>query len=64
MIDEDKLAQSGLTPGPSLQLIYAHLLSKANLQYGVLAGKKAQKFGEPDREKLFGNDDILHFDNI
>ena len=64
MIDEDKLAQSGLTPGPALQLVYAHLLSKANLQYGVPAGKKAQKFGEPDIEKLFGEDDILNFDNI
>ena len=39
MIDEEKLADCGLGPGPALELVYAHIFSKANLKYGVLAGK-------------------------
>ena len=39
MIDEEKLADCGLAPGPALELVYAHMFSKANLKYGVLAGR-------------------------
>lgn len=64
MIDEEKLPQINTKFGPVAELIYAHLFSKAALQYGVLAGKKKPAPAGPtlsDPGFSFGDDDIIKF---
>ncbi|EFI33166.1 SapC family protein [Desulfonatronospira thiodismutans ASO3-1] len=64
MIDEEKLKGFTSNYGPTMELIAAHLFSKANLQYGVLAGKKraVPEPGPVDPGFSFGDDDIIRFD--
>lgn len=59
MIDKEKLPQINTKFGPVAELIYAHLFSEANLQYGVLAGKKEPTLSDPGFS--FGDDDIIKF---
>jgi hypothetical protein len=64
MIDPEKLSDITTKLGPVAELIYAHLFSKAALQYGVLAGKKkpAPTPSAPgDPGFRFGEDDIIRF---
>lgn len=40
-IDEDKLKSwCSLSPGPALELVYAHLFSRVNLSCGIITGRK------------------------
>jgi len=64
MIDPEKLSQITTKPGPVAELIYAHLFSKTNLQYGVLAGKRRDVPATPAPAGGgfgFGEDDIIRF---
>jgi len=70
MIDENLLASCGLQAGPALQLVYAHLFSRASLRFGILSGRKKYipddadikaEAPVPDIEKLFGEDDIFKY---
>jgi hypothetical protein len=64
MIDEDKLRESSLKPGPALQIVYAHLFSIANLGYGLLAGKQKPEAprADPMKEFSFNEEDMIKFD--
>ena len=70
MVDSKMLGNSGLQAGPALQLVYAHLFSRASLRFGQLSGRKKYISDDaaisvdepvPDIEKLFGQDDIFKF---
>jgi hypothetical protein len=45
IVDEERLADCGLKPGPAMEIVYAHLFSKANLRQGVLACNTRPSFG-------------------
>lgn len=64
MVDEDKLRESELKPGPALQIVYAHLFSIANLGYGVLAGKQKRPAStvDPMTNFSFSEEDMIRFD--
>ncbi|MGM0453902.1 MAG: SapC family protein [Thermodesulfobacteriota bacterium] len=63
MVDEQKLPDVDMKPGPALELIYAHLFSKANLRYGILADKQGPSSDVADAISGFSfADDILRFE--